>query len=204
MLRFADPLGVPDPDPGDAGAKSCGQLYVIGFALQPDARRLIESREQSIGVPAVRVQAGSDRAMGDRLKNVRSSQIFAVCELPDVQIRRAGEGACQAALPGLDVFDPADVNSARREGNGISARIPDTDYNGLDFPVCQAFFPRTPAREGPQRSLRGEFDDSVWTHLSGTASTPLAAGEPEQAAVKAIDDRGHELMAVKPLPEAAV
>ena len=186
----------------EAYAKSYGQLYVIGFAIQPDARRLIENCEQSIGVPAAWVQASMDLVMGDLLKNMRSSQIFAVCGLPDVQIRRSGDGEYQAALLGLDVFDPVDMNSDHREGNDIPAWFLDTDYNGLCFHVCQAFFPRTSAWEGLKRSLRGEFDDSVWTHLSGTVSAPFEAGEHEQIAVKAVDDRGNELMVVKSLSEA--
>ncbi len=77
-----------------------------------------------------------------------------------------------------------------------------TDYNGLCFHVCQAFFPRTSAREEFNCSLRGEFDDSVWTHFSGTVSAPFKAGEYAQIAVKAIDDRSNELMVVKSLSEA--
>jgi len=187
----------------EAYAKSFGQLYVIGFAIQPDARRLIENCEQSIGVPAAWVQASMDLVMGDLLKNMRSSQIFAVCGLPDVRIERAGNGQYQAALLGLDVFDPVDMNSDHRDGSDIPAWFLDTDYNGLCFHVCQAFFPRTSAWEGLKHSLRGEFDDSVWTHLSGTVSAPFEAGEHEQVAVKAVDDRGNELMVVKSLSEVA-
>ena len=78
----------------------------------------------------------------------------------------------------------------------------DTDYNGLCFHVCQAFFPRTSAWEGLKRSLRSEFDERVWPHLSGTVSVPFSAGEHGQIAVKVVDDRGNELMVVKPLSEA--
>ena len=187
----------------EAYAKSYGQLYAIGFAIQPDARRLIENCEQTIGVPAAWVQASMDLVMGDLLKNMRSSQIFAVCGLPDVQIRHTDDGQYQCALLGLDVFDPVDMNSDHREGKDIPAWFLDTDYNGLCFHVCQAFFPRTSAWDGLKRSLRSEFDDSVWTHLSGTESAPFAAGEHGQIAVKAVDDRGNELMVVKPLSEAA-
>ena len=187
----------------EAYAKSYGQLYVIGFGIQPDARRLVESCEKTVGVPAVWVQASMDLVMGDLLKNMRSSQIFAVCGLPDVRIEHADDGEYRVVLLGLDVFDPVDMNTDHREGNDIPAWFLDTDYNGLCFHVCQAFFPRTSAWDKLKRSLRGEFDDSVWTHLSGTASAPFAAGERGQIAVKVVDDRGNELMVVKPLSEAA-
>ena len=219
----------------EAYAKSYAHLYVAGFAIQPNARRLIEDCERAIGVPATYVQASMDLVMGDLLKNLRSSQIFSVCGLPDVRIRRAaaevsvapgaaGTSAAtavpgapetpaasaapaatqsyQVELLGLDVFDPVAMDSDHREGHDVPAWFLDTDYNGLCFHVCQAFFPRTSAWEGLKRSLRGKFEDSVWAHLSGTVSAPFQAGEREQVAVKVVDDRGNELMVVRPLSEA--
>ena len=154
------------------------------------------------GVSAAYVQASMDLVMGDLLKNLRSSQNFSVCGLPDVRIERSGDGEYRVELLGLDVFDPVAMDSEHREGNDVPAWFLDTDYNGLCFHVCQAFFPRTSAWDGLERSLRTEFDDSVWTHPSGTASAPFDPGEHGQIAVKVVDDRGNELMVVKPLSEA--
>ena len=210
----------------EAYAKGYAHLYVAGFAVQPNARRLIEDCERAIGVPATYVQASMDLVMGDLLKNLRSSQIFSVCGLPDVRIRRMGAGASatprtagasaargvaeapaagrsyQVELLGLDVFDPVAMDSDHREGHDVPAWFLDTDYNGLCFHACQAFFPRTSAWEGLKRSLRGKFEDSVWAHLSGTVSAPFQAGDHGQIAVKVVDDRGNELLVVKPLSEA--
>ncbi len=186
----------------EAYAKGYGHLYVIGFAIQPDARRLIEGCEQTVGVPATYVQASMDLLMGDLLKNLRSSQIFSVCGLPDVRIRKSAKQGYQVELLGLDVFDPVGMESDHRQGSDVPAWFLDTDYNGLCFHVCQAFFPRTSAWEGLKHSLRGEFEDSVWAHLSGTVSASFQAGEHGQVAVKVVDDRGNELMVVKPLSEA--
>ena len=186
----------------EAYAKGYDHLYVIGFSIQPDARRLIDDCEQAVGVAATYVQASMDLVMGDLLRNLRSSQIFSVCGLPDIRVRQSGGHDYQVELLGLDVFDPIEMESDHREGNEVPAWFLDTDYNGLCFHVCQAFFPRTSAWEGIKRSLRGEFEDSVWTHLSGTLSAPFQAGEHNQVAVKVIDDRGNELLVVKSLSEA--
>ena len=186
----------------EAYGKGYRHLYVIGFAIQPDARSLVEDCEQAVGVPATYVQASVDLVMGDLLKNLRSSQIFSVCGLPDVRIKQTEDSGYQVELLGLDVFDPTTMDSDHREGNDVPAWFLDTDYNGLCFHVCQAFFPRTSAWEGLKRSLRGEFEDSVWEHLSGTVSAPFQAGDHGQVAVKVVDDRGNELMVVKPLSEA--
>jgi adenine-specific DNA-methyltransferase len=51
-----------------------------------------------------------------------------------------------------------------------------------------------------KRALKGNFHEDVWEHLAGTTSEPFAAGENRQIAVKVIDDRGNELLVVKPLP----
>ena len=185
----------------EAYAKSYIHLYVIGFAIQPEARRLIENSERTVGVPATYVQASMDLVMGDLLKNLRSSQIFSVCGLPDVRIEQKKDGEYQVELLGLDVFDPVEMDSDHRDGNDVPAWFLDTDYNGLCFHVCQAFFPRTSAWAALKKSLRGGFDDSVWAHLSGTVSAPFRAGEHGQIAVKVVDDRGNELMVVRPLSE---
>ena len=186
----------------EAYAKGHAHLYVVGFTIQPDARRLVEDCEQAVGIPATYVQASMDLVMGDLLRNLRSSQIFSVCGLPDVRIQQTTDGEFRVELLGLDVFDPVSMDSDHREGIDVPAWFLDTDYNGMCFHVCQAFFPRTAAWEGIKRSLRGEFEDNVWTHLSGTVSTPFVAGEHGQIAVKVIDDRGNELIVVKSLSEA--
>ena len=186
----------------EANVKGYQHLYVFGFAIQPDARSLVELSDRALGIPATYVQASADLTMGDLLKNMRSSQIFSVCGLPEVRIERANRHAYRVHLAGLDVFDPATMETDHRDGNDIPAWFLDTDYNGLCFHVCQAFFPRTSAWEGLKKSLRGDFDESVWQHLSGTSSAPFAAGDHDQIAVKVIDDRGNELLVVKHLAEA--
>lgn len=191
----------------EANAKSYMHLYVIGFAIQPNARELLDKCEQVVGVPATYVQATPDLMMGDLLKNMRSSQIFSVCGLPEVRLRRvhAKKGATneyQVELIGLDVFDPATMDTDHQDGGNVPAWFLDTNYNGLCFHVCQAFFPRTAAWNDLKRSLKGEFEDAVWDHLAGTVSAPFEAGEHGEIAVKVIDDRGNELMVVKNLREA--
>ncbi len=82
--------------------KSYTHLYVVGFAIQPHARTLIEQAEPVAGIPATYVQATPDLMMGDLLKNMRSSQIFSVCGLPEIKVHKATPAAQgrPAALPG--------------------------------------------------------------------------------------------------------
>ncbi len=192
----------------EATAKGFTHLYVIGFAIEPKARQAIDEYS-AMGMPTTYVQATPDILMGDLLKNMRSSQIFSVCGQPDVEVRevRPPEGAApnqayyEVNLKGLDVFDPVTMEIDSRTGLDVPAWLLDTDYNGMVFRVCQAFFPRTQAWDNLKRALKADFDESVWAHLAGDISTPFAAGQHKQIAVKVIDDRGNELMVVRKLEE---
>ena len=182
-------------------------LYVIGFAIEPDARQRIDDYYSKLGLPVTYVQATPDVLMGDLLKNMRSSQIFSVCGQPDVSVTAvpaAPQSApnvqyWQAKLEGLDVFDPATDRVEATRGGDVPAWFLDTDYNGLVFRPRQAFFPLTGAWENLKRALRAEFDDAVWAHLAGDTSEPFVAGPNQQIAVKVIDARGNELMVVRSL-----
>jgi adenine-specific DNA-methyltransferase len=183
----------------EAHAKNYAHLYVIGFAIQPNARTLVEKCAEVMGVPATYVQATPDLMMGDLLKNMRSSQIFSVCGQPEITVHRTKQKQYQVELLGLDVFDPITMDVTHRSGEDVPAWFLDTDYNDLCFHVSQAFFPRTSAWDNLKKALKGEYEESVWDHLSGTTSAPFEAGEHKQIAVKVIDDRGNELLVVKKL-----
>jgi adenine-specific DNA-methyltransferase len=190
----------------EATAKNFSHLYVIGFAIEPKARQSI-SEYSAMGMPTTYVQATPDILMGDLLKNMRSSQIFSVCGQPDVALRTVpspedgipNQTYYEVQLKGLDVFDPVTMDIDTRSGLDVPAWFLDTDYNGMVFRVCQAFFPRTQAWDNLKRALKADFDESVWAHLAGDTSTPFSGGTHQQIAVKVIDDRGNELMVVKPL-----
>ena len=190
----------------EAHGKSYTHLYVLGFAIQPDARKLVENCAEAVGISATYVQATPDIMMGDLLKNMRSSQVFSVCGLPEVKLKKIkgkdNEILYQAELLGLDAFDPVAGTVDSRPANDVPCWMLDTDYNDLCFHVSQAFFPRTAAWDKLKKALKGTYEDSVWDHLAGTVSEPFPAGEKGQVAVKVLDDRGNELMVVKKLEEA--
>ncbi len=189
----------------EARAKGYTHLYVFGFAIEPNARQLVEQADAAVGVPATYVQATPDLVLGDLLKTMRSSQVFSVCGLPEVKVERAatpkGEPQFQVTLLGLDTFDPATMDLDHTPGSDVPAWFLDTDYDATRcFRVCQAFFPKTGAWDNLKRALRAEYEESLWEHLGGTVSAPFEAGEQRQVAVKVIDERGNELLVVRELP----
>jgi adenine-specific DNA-methyltransferase len=190
----------------EANMKGYEQFIAIGFAIEPNARTTIEQCEQALGIAANYVQATPDVMMGDLLKTMRSSQIFSVCGLPEVQIKkvksRSEQVNYEVTLVGLDTFDPTTMDTIHRKGDDIPAWFLDTDYDGLVFHIDQAFFPKTGAWDNLQKALKGLYSESIWDHLSGTTSSPFEAGQHRQIAVKVIDERGNELVVIKSLEEA--
>jgi adenine-specific DNA-methyltransferase len=193
----------------EANARNYVHLFVIGFAIQPNAREMIENAESVIGIPATYVAATPDILMGDLLKTMRSSQIFSVCGLPEIRITKAKKSdkldpdRYTVTLLGLDTFDPVTMESKSLDKKeDIPAWFLDSDYNELSFHVTQAFFPGTGAWENLRRALRGEYAESVWDHLDGLESAPFEAAPESKVAVKVIDKRGNELMVVKTIGDA--
>jgi len=176
-------------------------LYFFGFAIQAKARELLEDRTK-LRVPCTYVTVTPDVAMSDLLKTSRASEIFSVTGLPDAVLRKTGkkndDGATlyEVELLGLDIFNPATMEQEAIEGQNMPAWMLDTDYDGLSFYATQVFFPKTAAWDNLQKSLKAEFDPSVWAHLAGTVSEPFVVGPKQRVAVKVIDERGNELMRV--------
>jgi adenine-specific DNA-methyltransferase len=178
-----------------------GALYFFGFAIQAKARELLEDRAK-LRVPCTYVTVTPDVAMSDLLKTSRASEIFSVTGLPDAVLRKTGkkndDGTLlyEVELRGLDVFNPATLEQEAIEGQNMPAWMLDTDYDGMSFYATQVFFPKTAAWDNLQKSLKAEFDHSVWEHLAGTVSESFALGPKRRVAVKVIDERGNELMRV--------
>ena len=145
----------------EARAKNYTHLYVIGFAIQPNARELIEKCDSVVNIPATYVQATPDLIMSDLLKNTRSSQVFSVCGMPEAELRKGEtEGErydptkYEVELLGMDVFDPDKARVNHRKGDDVPAWFLDADYNGLCFHVITGILSRA-LEHG--RTLRRHF-----------------------------------------------
>jgi adenine-specific DNA-methyltransferase len=178
------------------------QIYFFGFAIQANAREMIEETKQ-LRIPASYVSVTPDVAMADLLKTTRASEIFSITGLPDFEVRRTKKKGRDAAelyeveLLGLDIFNPETLESESVDGQSVPCWMLDTDYDGMCFYATQVFFPKTSAWDNLQKSLKASFEDSVWDHLAGTVSEPFALGELRRVAVKVIDERGNELLRVR-------
>ncbi len=177
-------------------------LYFFGFAIQAKARELIEDRGK-LKLPCSYVAVTPDVVMSDLLKTSKTSEIFSVTGLPDIEFSETGQKLptgdklYQVTLLGLDVFRPHDLETESIAAENLPCWMLDTDYNGMCFCARQVFFPKTAAWDNLQKSLKGRFSDSVWEHLAGTTSEPFVLGSHKRIAVKVIDERGNELMVIR-------
>lgn len=189
----------------EANVKGYSHLFAIGFAISAEGRAEIEGGEDALGLPATYVTATMDLQMGDLLRNQRSSQIFAICGLPEIEVIRLpdpgadGTPRWQIRLVGLDVFNPVDMTTDHKSGTDVPAWMLDTRWNGLVFHADQVFFPRTSAWDSLRKALKATHDESVWQHLAGNLSAPFAAPVGSAIAVKVLDDRGNELPVIRTL-----
>lgn len=153
-------------------------LYFFGFAIQAKARELLENRSK-MKLPCSYVAVTPDVVMSDFLKTSKSSEIFSVTGLPDIdfgatgQKTPSGDTLYQVALLGLDIFRPHDLETESIAAENLPCWMLDTDYNGMCFCARQVFFPKTAAWDNLQKSLKGRFSDSVWQHLAGVESEPF-------------------------------
>ena len=180
------------------------QLFLFGFAIQAKAREMLHK----LKIPTTYVSVTPDVVMSDLLKTSKTSEIFSITGQPDVSLEPAGKSDSgtplyRVAIKGLDVFRPDTMETDEVSAENLPCWMLDTNYNGMAFYASQVFFPKTNAWNNLQKSLKGQFEDSVWEHLAGTASEPFAFGDKKRIAVKVIDERGNELMVVKGAEEAA-
>ena len=182
------------------------QLYLFGFAIQAKARELVDDRAR-LRLPCTYISVNPDVAMDDLLKTSQTDQLFSITGLPDGRLKKAGKAddgtpLYRAEIKGLDTFLPDSMKTESLAAENLPCWMLDTNYNGMVFCASQVFFPRTQAWDNLQKSLKGQFNESLWDHLAGTESEPFAAGSNGQVAIKVIDDRGNELMRVFSVGEA--
>lgn len=182
------------------------QLFFFGFAIQAKARELVDDRKR-LRLPCTYISVTPDVAMDDLLKTSHTDQLFSITGLPDARIvsaglRDDGKALYQVELLGLDTFHPDTMATESVEPENLPCWMLDTSYNAMAFCASQVFFPRTGAWDNLQKSLKGQFNDSVWEHLAGTTSEPFITDRSGQIAIKVIDERGNELMRVLNVAEA--
>jgi len=174
---------------------SYSALIAAGFAFDAPAQALLG--KGTVRPPVLGVAINADLLMDGLLKTSKSSQVFSVFGSPDVALQRGADGY-SITVRGIDIYDPNTGDFDASSADQIAAWFLDTDYDGATFLVRQAYFPaQTPNPwEKISKALKGNVDPEQFVALQRTTSLPFKAGKHKQCAVKVIDHRGNEVMAV--------
>lgn len=180
-------------------AKRYDELVIAGFSFDAEAYTVVEGQ----GHPRLRIHIAQIRpdlneAMAGLLKDTPNSQLFTVFGQPEVEVWHTKEGwVC--TLKGVDIYNPVE-NTVRSSGaDKVAAWFLDSDFDGRCFCITQAFFPDQNAWEKIAKALGSSGDPEAFAALKGTVSLPFSKGKFGRIAVKVIDPRGNEVMAVRPL-----
>lgn len=175
-------------------------LILAGFSFEPEVQAFIQKNPH----PRLTLQLAHinpDVLVNDLLKTPKGSQIFSVFGQPDVEIRKKNDEYI-VELKGVDIYDPITGKTDQSKGENVAAWFLDTDYDGYTFRISQAFFPNPATAKNPwdklANALRGVVDAEKMEKFKSTVSLPFKSGG-KKIAVKVIDLRGNEVIAVREL-----
>jgi adenine-specific DNA-methyltransferase len=180
-------------------AKRHTDLVIAGFSFDAETYAIVEGQQHpKLKIHIAQIRPDLNESMDGLLKNTPNSQLFTVFGQPDIKVEHNTEGwVC--TLRGVDIYNPAD-NTLRSSGaDKVSAWFLDSDYDGRCFCATQAFFPNRDAWEKIAKALGDSANAEAFEAFSGTVSLPFERGKYGRIAVKVIDPRGNEVMAIRAL-----
>lgn len=174
-------------------------LVIAGFSFEADAAAAIrENPHPRLRIHQAHIRPDINPAMDGLLKNTANSQLFTVFGTPEIKVTPDGD-EWLVNLEGVDIYDPVSNVVRSTKADKVAAWFLDTDFDGRCFCVTQAFFPDQDAWEKIAKALKGAADPEAFAAFAGTKSVPFKAGRHRRVAVKVVDPRGNEVMAIKAL-----
>jgi adenine-specific DNA-methyltransferase len=176
--------------------KGMTDIVLAGFSFDAAA----QEKANQLNDPTFRVHLAHIRpdvspGMQGLLKETPNSQLFTVFGQPEIQILPAGDGEYKVQMDGVCVYNPLTGAIEDTSSKKVAAWFLDTDYDGRCFCVSQAFFPDKTAWDKIARALGGNVPEGAFEAF--TTSWPFKLGQHKRIAVKVIDPRGNEVMAIK-------
>ena len=180
-------------------AKRYTDLVVCGFSFDAETYAIVEAQQHpKLRIHIAQIRPDLNDSMDGLLKSTPNSQLFTVFGQPDIEVKHTKDGYV-CTLRGVDIYNPTD-NTLRSSGaDKVSAWFLDSDYDGRCFCATQAFFPNRDAWEKIANALGDQANVEAFEAFSGTTSLPFEKGKFGRIAVKVIDPRGNEVMAIRTL-----
>jgi adenine-specific DNA-methyltransferase len=188
----------------------CGYEHIViaGFNFDGAAQTAFDNQAHpKVKVHLAHIRPDINPGMNGLLKESPQpggGQLFTVFGQPRITVRRSKkeEGMFEVEMEGVDIYNPATDEVVSTGAGKVAAWFLDGDYDGRTFCVTQAFFPDRSAWEKLQKALNGKdgpIDAERFESFSGTTSLPFPKGKHGCVAVKVIDPRGNEVMALERL-----
>jgi adenine-specific DNA-methyltransferase len=181
-------------------SKRHSELVIAGFSFDADATSIIQQySSKSLRIHQAYIRPDVNPGMDGLLKETSNSQIFTIFGTPEIEVSQDEDGDWIVKLQGVDIYDPV-RNEVRSAGaDKVAAWFLDSDFDGRCFAITQAFFPDQDAWEKIANALGQSANGETFEAFKGTVSVPFTAGIHRRIAVKVIDPRGNEVMAVRAL-----
>ncbi|OPY08506.1 MAG: Modification methylase DpnIIB [Syntrophus sp. PtaB.Bin001] len=178
-----------------AARRGFQDLVFAGFSFDAAAQAIIQE-DPNPNIRCHLAHISPDVNMGNLLKETPGSQLFTVFGSPRTRLIPTKDDEFIIEMDGVDIYDPVNNTILPTRADKVAAWFLDADYDGRTFCITQAFFPDKSAWGKIGRALKGVLDEGRFAALSGTVSLPFPKGRYSRAAVKVIDPRGNEVMAV--------
>lgn len=179
------------------------ELVIAGFSFDGAAQAVIqESANPRLKIHMAHIRPDASPGMDGLLKDSPKSQLFTVFGQPEIEIRAATnleDGKFELELLGVDIYSPLTGEITSSGAGKVAAWFLDSDYDGRCFCITQAFFPNQKAWDKIAKALGSSADAEAFEAYYGTVSLPFEPGEHNRIAVKVIDPRGNEAMAIRSL-----
>ncbi len=176
------------------------ELVIAAFSFDGASQEIIqESTNPRLKIHMTHIRPDVSPGMDGLLKDTPHSQLFTVFGQPEIEVRPNDDGDVEVELLGVDIYSPltGEVHSAG--ASKVAAWFLDSDYDSRCFCVTQAFFPNQKAWNNIAKAMGSTADTQAFDAYNGTVSIPFAPGKHKRIAVKVIDPRGNEVMAIRSL-----
>ena len=175
-------------------------IVFAAFHFDSEAAKDIDEMDYP-GVTLIKAQMNGDLLTDDLKKKRSSNESFWLIGQPDVAVTKKDDGFV-VEVHGFDYYNPKKGTVEPGGTDRIACWMLDTDYDGRALYPRQVFFPMVGAKDGWSRlakNLKAEIDEDLIEAYRGTVSLPFEAGSEQRIAVKIVDDRGIESLAVRTL-----
>lgn len=184
-----------------ADERKYDDLVIAGFNFDGAAQAAIKDHVNSrVRIHKAHICPDINPGMKGLLSTPRGSQLFTIFGEPRISVNGPDNaGFYIVKLEGVDIYDPVSNEISSCNTGKIVSWALDNDYDGRTFCPSQVFFPSSKAWDGIKKKIGSFVNDEAFKKLMRYQSFPFSAGPNRLIAVKVIDPRGNEVMAMHKL-----